>query len=367
KTAVRASYGLFYDHPLLGLAFDSDVADGTQAPQLIIGPGAPSACNTASNGISGLNSASNVFQGLLSCLPANFGYLANEQRFNASQPNSVFVNENFLTPPGVPLGILPFGFPTAKNFIYPYSNQANLTVERDLGHDFALSVGYNFNGGRHLNRPINANPTRGDLLVSNWRAAVAAGAISPSTLPIQVGTDPSKAACGNGPAGPWISAPAMNFFRPSGVNPSIFPLLGACQAVATQIAQANGLGLAVTVPFSDMAANYSNGSSVYHGLTANLRKRFSNHYELLASYTWAHTIDDSTDLQSPLSPQDNFRPDLERSTSLFDQRHRFVFSAVYQSGKHGGNGLLPNFLSDWTVAPIIEFGSGRPFNILVGS
>ena len=195
KTAVRASYGLFYDHPLLGLAFDSDVADGTQAPQLIIGPGAPSACNTATNGISGLNSASNVFQGLLSCLPANFGYLANEQRFNASQPNSVFVNENFLTPPGVPLGILPFGFPTAKNFIYPYSNQANLTVERDLGHDFALSVGYNFNGGRHLNRPINANPTRGDLLVKNWRAAVAAGAVPASTLPIQVGTDSSKPPC----------------------------------------------------------------------------------------------------------------------------------------------------------------------------
>ena len=138
-------------------------------------------------------------------------------------------------------------------------------------------------------------------------------------------------------------------------------------ALINQVEQANGLGLGVTVPFSDMAANYSNGSSVYHGLTANLRKRFSKHYELLASYTWAHTIDDSTDLQSPLSPQDNFRPDLERSTSLFDQRHRFVFSAVYQSGKQGSNGFLPNFLSDWTVAPIIEFGSGRPFNILVGS
>jgi outer membrane receptor protein involved in Fe transport len=34
KTAIRASYGIFYDHPLLALAFDSDVADGAQAPQV---------------------------------------------------------------------------------------------------------------------------------------------------------------------------------------------------------------------------------------------------------------------------------------------------------------------------------------------
>ena len=36
KTAIRASYGIFYDHPLFGLAFDSDVADGAQAPQFVL-------------------------------------------------------------------------------------------------------------------------------------------------------------------------------------------------------------------------------------------------------------------------------------------------------------------------------------------
>ena len=101
-------------------------------------------------------------------------------------------------------------------------------------------------------------------------------------------------------------------------------------------------------------------------LTANLRKKFSHHYELLASYTWSHAIDDSTDLQSPLSPQDNYDPGAERSNSLFDQRHRFVFSAVYQSGKLGGSGFIRKFFSDWTIAPLIEAVSGRPFNIIVG-
>ncbi|HEY1272457.1 MAG TPA: hypothetical protein VGF08_10755, partial [Terriglobales bacterium] len=80
-----------------------------------------------------------------------------------------------------------------------------------------------------------------------------------------------------------------------------------------------------------------------------------------------HTIDDSTDLQSPLSPQDNYHPELDRSNSLFDQRHRFVFSAVYQSGRLSGDGVAQKLLSGWTVAPIIEVSSGRPFNIITGA
>ena len=105
---------------------------------------------------------------------------------------------------------------------------------------------------------------------------------------------------------------------------------------------------------------------MYHGFTANLKKRFGEHYEFLGSYTWSHAIDDSTDLQSPLEPQDNYNLAAERSNSVFDQRHRFVFSAVYQSGILAGGGFLHKFFSDWTVAPIIEVASGRPFNIISG-
>src|SRR5947199_1547316 len=121
------------------------------------------------------------------------------------------------------------------------------------------------------------------------------------------------------------------------------------------------------VPFGDMDANFSNGSSIYHGFSANLRKRFSTHYEFLASYTWSHAIDDSTDLQSTLTPQDSYYPSLDRSSSTFDQRHRFVFSGVYQTGKLGGDGFASKFFSDWTFAPLVEFSSGRPFNIITGN
>ena len=50
---------------------------------------------------------------------------------------------------------------------------------------------------------------------------------------------------------------------------------------------------------------------------------------------------------------------------MFDQRHRFVFSGVWiaPDAWRKGNGWQ-KFLSDFTVAPIIELSSGRPFNII---
>ena len=394
KTVVRASYGMFYDHPLLGLYFLGDASDGSSSGQLAFA--GTSVCSGAGN--PGNLNAITVFQGLPinEPSPANpcaatlspatasaLGYLPNQQQFQALNfPQSVFLNQNYLNPSTfLPLGFQPFGYPQSKNFVYAYSQQANVTVERDLGAGFALSLAYNFNGGRHLNRPINANTIRGDLMVANFEAAYYDAALSGHATPASPFT-----VSGCNPGGtattpyPYVDASLMNFFRPGGLNPSI---IGAYASVGDPlgcIAQAVALVHAIPgfnancdpatftgcVPFGDMDANYSNGSSIYHGFTTTLRKRFNQHYEFLASYTWSHAIDDSTDLQSTLTPQDSYYPAVDRSTSLFDQRHRFVFSGVYQSGKLGGSGLVRKVLSDWTIAPLLEIASGRPFNVITG-
>ncbi|HKV82513.1 MAG TPA: TonB-dependent receptor [Candidatus Sulfotelmatobacter sp.] len=386
KTVIRASYGLFYDHPLLGLYFLGDASDGSSSGQLAFG--GTGFCSGAGNPAN-LNAwpIFQGFQGQPPCAPSfypqantNLGYLPDQQQFQSLNfPQSVFLNQNYLNlastnPTFLPLAFQPFGYPQSKNFVYAYAQQANLTLERDLGRGFALSVAYNFNGGRHLNRPINASTVRGDLMVANFNAALASGQTPASPFTVS--------GCGVSPAGaPYIDASLMNFFRPGGLNPSIaafyqnfVPGGAACVGLATQVilptlasqgfnTNCDPNSFTGCVPFGDMDANYSNGSSIYHGLTANLRKRFSNHYELLASYTWSHAIDDSTDLQSTLTPQDSYFPALERSSSLFDQRQRFVFSAVYQTGKLSGN-FGRKLLSDWTFAPVIEVSSGRPFNIV---
>jgi len=405
KTVIRSSYGMFYDHPLLGLYFLGDASDGSTSGQLAFA-GTGGCSNTSGFGNPANLNAVPIFQGLpinstsgpcaVSANPAvaaALGYQNNGQVFQALNfPQSIFLNQNYLNPSTfLPVGFQPFGYPQAKNFVYAYSQQANFTVEHDFGRGYALSLAYNYNGGRHLNRPINANTIRGDLMVANFEAALADAAVvnNPAILPAP--SSPftvSQCNPAGGPLGPFpfIDASLMNFFRPSGINPSIAGGYlaaggGACVGLAEQMVQGlKGFNTACApanpsdpsnpfagcVPFGDMDANYSNGSSVYHGLTANLRKRFGNHYEFLASYTWSHAIDDSTDLQSTLTPQDSYFPALDRSTSLFDQRHRFVFSGVYQTG-HLGSGGLGVLLSDWTFAPLIEFSSGRPFNIITGN
>src|SRR4051794_35401852 len=391
KTVVRASYGMFYDHPLLGLYFLGDASDGSSSGQLAFG--GTSVCEGPGN--PGNLNAITIFQGLPINAPslANpcaatlnpatasaMGYLPDQQQFQALNfPQSLFLNQNYLQPSTFqPLGFQPFGYPQAKNFVYAYSQQANVTFERDLGKGFALSLAYNFNGGRHLNRPINANTIRGDLMVNNYEAALASGGSFASPFTVN--------GCGVSPGGvPWVDASLMNFFRPGGLNPSIaafylspaIPGGAACVGLAQAILQSlAGQGFNANcdpttftgcVPFGDMDANYSNGSSIYHGFTTNLRKRFGGHYEFLASYTWSHAIDDSTDLQSTTTPQDSYFPAADRSTSLFDQRHRFVFSGVYQTGKISGIGFAGKVFSYWTFAPLLEIGSGRPYNIITGT
>jgi hypothetical protein len=122
------------------------------------------------------------------------------------------------------------------------------------------------------------------------------------------------------------------------------------------------------VPWSDVEQQESSGKSDYNGLTITVSKRFSDHFQFLSGWTWSHAIDDSTDLQTLLAPQDNRYPGRERSNSTFDQRHRWITSAIYQSspGKPGDSAYR-RFFGNFTVAPVIEFASGRPFTVLTGT
>ncbi len=112
----------------------------------------------------------------------------------------------------------------------------------------------------------------------------------------------------------------------------------------------------------------TSGSSIYHGFTASLKKRFSQSYSVSGSYTFGKGIDDTTDFITQLQPNNQRDLRAERSLSSFDQRQRFVISGIYQSPHSPmiDNGFVRNLLADWTMAPIVTIGSGRPFNLLLG-
>jgi len=405
KTVIRAGYGLFYDHPLLATAFDSVTADGGRSVQLLSTGGTPSACGlvTAACG-NGLDTPANlngssIFQGVLNALP-NMFYLPGEQRFDPLATGSLFANQSYLAA-GFPLPILPFTLPLGKNFVYGYARQANVTIEREIAGSWKFSLGAQSTRGLHLNRPQDVNSTDPHLLAQNAFNAAASGLSvgNPLTVVVPSGAPNScvntstgsifliaPGALGQGFAAAncaaaarvgFVGTPAFfNFFRPSGPNPSFFGLVAPGQPLAvgyaTQVALASlagyPKGFGVPVPFNSVDAQLSNGNSWYNSLTFNLTKRFSKGFELLSSYTYSHTIDDSTDLQSPLEPQDSRFPNLERSNSVNDQRHRWVNSAVFQSGSaKRGDGFFKYLFGDFSLSPIVEFSSGRPFNVITGT
>lgn len=393
KTVVRAGYGLFYDHPAFSSAFLSTTSDGALSSQLLIFGGTPTRAPMATNPTAA-NGAS-IFQGVLNTtgIPG-ISYLPNQQRFDPKN-SPFFNNQNFLQA-GFPVALLPFTLPIARNFQFAYAQQGNLTIERQLGRDYKFSISYSYTHGVHLNRPRNIDSTDPQRLAINARnaglaglsvsnplavvapaASFAPGTNGPGTCGIAV-IAPQALGALTGCPGPLAAfngqfvgtAAFFNFFKPSGPNPSFAGVAGGYgNEVALAALAGYPTGFAgVEIPWASVDEQESSGNSIYHGLTVNFSKRFTRNFEFLTSYTWSHAIDDSTDLQTLLEPQDNRFPNLERGNSTFDQRHRWVSSAVIQtSSAKSGDSVWKRVVSDFTLSPIVEVSSGRPYTVLTGT
>ena len=373
KTVIRAAAGMFYDHPLLAIAFNSDIADAAQQQQGILTPqGGPSP--------TALLNATQVFQGTV-CTAASGNPLCPAGVFTpgaAPTARYQFGRQRFndQTFPGFG-PVLPFTLHVSKNFEYAYANQANFTIERQLTKDMSISGSYLFVGAHHLPHPLDINAPRTDLQIANFVRCMNRQPLNTTEV-----LTLSPSACSNIVAQPIpglisvttrggvIAPAAANFFRPNAPN---YFLVQALTGGAVTPAVLNGALAAsgtlrtpgVVSPFGSINAQVSDGNSNYNAMNLDLKKRFSHNFQFLASYTWSHSIDDSSDLQTLLLPQDNRNFRQERADALFDQRHRFVFSGVLTTppGWRHGDGVH-KFFSDFTIAPIFEVSSGRPFNIL---
>jgi hypothetical protein len=382
KTVIRAAFGLFYDHPLLAIAFNSDIADAAQQQQatLTFNNPAPTTFLNAAQIFQGTVVVCN-FPGAIpgvNCTPgaaSSAQYQFGRQRFN---------DQTF---PGFGT-ILPFTLFPDKKFEYAYANQGNFTVEHQLTKDMAISASYIFVGAHHLPHPRDINLMRSDLLIENFRRFFGVNPPDPTSaqfFALPQAPCAASAACPRGftpiipgiygvnSAGQTIISPiAANFFRPNA--PNYFFVQAATGGAVTPavlnsiLTSTNSLRTpGVISPFGDVSSQLSEGNSAYHAMNVDLKKRFSHNFQFLASFTWAHAIDDSSDLQTLLKPQNNLDFRAERADSLFDQRLRYVFSAIVTSpGAWRSGSGMQRFLADFTIAPILEVSSGRPFNIISG-
>lgn len=391
KSVLRAAGGIFYDHPLLAVAFNSDIADGSQQQQATLLPiGGPSP--------TGLFNAFQVFHGTVcgvqGSVPAICGtsvtpgvasssqYLFGQQRFNSA-------NFTGFGP------ILPFTLNVAKDFQYPIVYQANLGYEQAIGKDMVFTANFITINGRHLAHPQDVNVVNTDAMRENFRRFAVNNPAFPGcttatpNAPVCFPTNLSSAAffpmptasnalftvvipgliAVNNTTGQRIVSPiAADYFRRLGPNYFfVSSVTGGAVNKAIFDSQLAGTVRAPGPinPYADVNAQLSDANTSYNAMNLELKKRFSNNMSFYATYTWSHTIDQSSDLQTLLKPQDNTNFAAERGDSLFDQRHRFVFSGVFSAPERWKEGdWWHKVMYGFSFSPIVEYGSGRPFNIL---
>ncbi|HVF57572.1 MAG TPA: TonB-dependent receptor, partial [Pyrinomonadaceae bacterium] len=125
--------------------------------------------------------------------------------------------------------------------------------------------------------------------------------------------------------------------------------------------------------FDDINILESRASSSYHSLQARFEQRLDFGLGVLASYTWAKSIDDAsnffTSAGDPNFPQNSYNLRAERGRSNFDVRHRLSVSYSYDLPFGKGRafladrGLLSSILSGWQTFGIVTLQTGRPFTV----
>jgi len=245
----------------------------------------------------------------------------------------------------------------------PESYQANLGLEREMGHGFVVEANYTLNRGLHLWREFNVNaPTLpsgfdnfSDYLASrdfpNFRS-------STGLRPLYNG-----AAAGElvrfvfrplDPANPN----AVSHLTEAGVPISLINLNSVNSATSIDVALSALNNLRPDPNRVEVEELIAAGNSSYQGLTVEVRKvakgkNFAMSFRV--AYTLSHFIDDGiVNTSDALRPAD-FRS--ERAPSLAERRHRLVCSGTFN---------LPQFLGKLHLSPIMRVASGAPFNISGG-
>lgn len=186
-----------------------------------------------------------------------------------------------------------------------YGIQASLSIQRELGKNTSLEIGYNFQHTIHLQDPL------------------------------EVGYVVNPAA----PFDPLLGPILMP-------NPANNPLIGG------------------QPKFETLTEYCGCGGAVYHAGTASLTRRFADHLQFQVNYTWSHAIDDVLDFSSFNSSYFPTIAGKDRATSPYNVGQIFTATAVYTTPFHTSSGsFFTRALADITLSPIVNFHSGTPWEI----
>ncbi len=116
-------------------------------------------------------------------------------------------------------------------------------------------------------------------------------------------------------------------------------------------------GMAV---FSNIFSEDTMAHSNYNSLQVLLEKHFSRGLQFQAAYTYSKSLDNASSFESCLNPV-NFNATY--GPSLFDARHRFVLSYVWELPVPKYDGFKGQLLNGWQASGIFTYQTGFPVRI----
>lgn len=309
-TSIRAGFGISYDvrYDNIGILSLPPQLSGT-IDSVLFDPAIPSSQIPKYLGSGGIKP---VAGGL--------------QKFDPATPDCV--------DSGIPGGIPCQRFSTANHIVVdeldPKSMQWNLGIQHSFAKNYTIEVRYVGTRGIHLNTQerINRQPK-----------------VTPS------------------------------FFLPTYLQKPTQAQLDALTVTLPQITKRSSFVPAYAnagFTGSNVVEFSPNGSSTYHGLATQLTRRFSNGLEFIGSYTYSHTIDNSTadfftTLLTPRRPQDFQNLAADRSNSALDRRHRFTMALLYDVPFFKDKTwFVKNILGNWQLSNVYTFQSPEFLTVQAG-
>lgn len=311
KMAIRGGYGIFFEHTN-GNEGNTESLEGS--PPLVL-------TATQSNIAPGVGSCSANPNGGYACIGASAGPI-----------------------PFFPLSVISI----PNKAVWPYVQQWNLGVQKELPYHIVFSAAYVGSKGTHLTLvsngnqlfPVSTNPyTKGEPIVT-------AGDPNATGKPVNTVCPDATFAGGSVNGQPVSGQVAVN-------------LAVACGTVSSVAA------VRTAFPgFNNISTLRDEANSVYHSLQTSAIRTVGN-LTLSVAYTYSHSIDDSSD-RSDTAFVNAYNFAANRASSNFDQRHNVSISYVYSLPLFRGSGLAHNLLGGWQVSGITIAQTGTPFSVTNG-
>jgi Carboxypeptidase regulatory-like domain/TonB dependent receptor len=333
KTVIRAGYGIFYSPIYAQIPGVVQVLGNVNGTRTIANTLVSILGAATGNPAHPVTSSAEIFQALF--LEGLTGNPTQNSNIGCGKPAAgqfACITPADLTQFGLTVantGPLPPGtvlFAGQNNYKSPMSQQVSLGIEREIGAGFSVSANYIYVHTLHLPVAIDTNLLPG-------------APVCPTAGP---------APCGQ----PGVGANGLP------TNGLAFQNWGAPACVATP-------ALCFADPTHTILQNnvYSSlATALYQGGIFELKKNFSNHFMVMANYTYSKAMDEATDFNSDYSPFNATCLRCERSVSDFDQRHKVVLAGVFESPWENSR-----ILGGFQLSPVFNYNSGHPFDLLAGA